>query len=279
MKRIRVNRYNIVTIIMMTFLLYVVFFFTLKRNDNNNLLYNTNFIGHAFYGIDNIDYTNSKEAFLEGYNNGIKIMEVDFLFTSDKELVLNHFWENSIQDSSTSFLSKKVVGKYTPMNLDDLLLLMSRYKDIYIVIDTKESEYDHGNSLIDVYKEIINKTIAYDESLLDRFIPQIYDFNSYNEINKLYNFKNSMFSIYKFAINNNTNLIKFITYYCLFYDIDSIVIPYEYIEYGIINKDTIEFIKSKNINAFINTINDKNIYNDLKNMGITGVYTDYLNDF
>lgn len=279
MKRIRVNKYNIVTIIMIIFLLYVVFFLTLKKNDNNNLLNNTKFIGHAFYGVDNIDYTNSKEAFLEGYENGIKIMEVDFLFTSDKELVLNHFWENFIQDSSTSFLSKKVVGKYTPMNLDDLLLLMSHYKDVYIVIDTKESEYNHGNSLIDVYKEIINKTIAYDKSLLDRFIPQIYDFDSYKEISKLYKFKNNMFSIYKFAINNNPNLIKFITYYCLFYDIDSIVIPYEYINYGIINKDTIDFIRDKNINIFINTINDKDIYNNLINMGITGVYTDYLSDF
>ena len=279
MKRIRVNKYNIVTAIIIIFLLYVIFFFTIKKNDNNNLLYNTKFIGHAFYGVDNIDYTNSKEAFKKGYDNGIKIMEVDFLFTSDRKLVLNHFWEDSVWESSNDFLNKKVIGKYTSMSLDDLLELMSYYKDVYIVIDTKESEYNHGNDLIDVYKEIINKTVAYDEDLLDKFIPQIYNFDSYKEINKLYKFKNNMFSIYKFSINNNPNLIKFITYYCLFYDIDSIVIPYEYIEYGIINKDTIEFIRSKNINVFINTINDKNLYNELINMGITGVYTDYLSDF
>lgn len=278
MKRIRVNKYNIVTAIIIIFLLYVIFFFTIKKNDNNNLLYNTKFIGHAFYGVDNIDYTNSKEAFFEGYDNGIKIMEVDFLFTSDKELILNHFWEDSVWESSNNFLNKKVMSKYTPMSLDDLLELMSYYKDVYIVIDTKESEYNNGNDLIDVYKEIINKTIEYDKNLLDRFIPQIYNFDSYKEINKLHKFKNNMFSIYKFSINNNPNLIKFITYYCLFYDIDSIVIPYEYIEYGIINKDTIEFIRSKNINVFINTINDKNIYNELINMGITGVYTDYLKE-
>ena len=279
MKRIRVNKYNIVTTIIIIFLLYVIFFFTLKKNDNNNLLYNTKFIGHAFYGVDNIDYTNSKEAFLKGYDNGIKIMEVDFLFTSDRKLVLNHFWEDSVWESSNNFLNKKVMGKYTRMSLDDLLEFMSHYKDVYIVIDTKENEYNHGNDLIDVYKEIINKTIEYDENLLDRFIPQIYNFDSYKEINKLHKFKNNMFSIYKFSINNNPNLIKFITYYCLFYDIDSIVIPYEYIEYGIINKNTIEFIRSKNINVFINTINDKNLYNELINMGITGVYTDYLKEF
>lgn len=278
MKRIRVNKYNIVTTIIIIFLLYLIFFLTLKKNDNNSLLYETKFIGHAFYGVDNVDYTNSKEAFLSGYDNGIKIMEVDFLFTSDLELVLNHFWEDSVWESSSEFLNKKVMGKYTPMNLEDLLDFMSRYKDVYIVIDTKENEYNHGNDLIDVYREIINKTITYDESLLDRFIPQIYNFNSYKEIKKLYNFKNTMFSIYKFGINNNPNLIKFITYYCLFYDIDSMVIPYEYIEYGIINKDTIEFIRGKNINVFINTINDKDTYNNLINMGITGVYTDYLSE-
>ena len=278
MKRIRVNKYNLVTIIIIIFLLYLIFFLTLKKNDTNNLLYDTKFIGHAFYGVDNVDYTNSKEAFLSGYDNDIKIMEVDFLFTSDLELVLNHFWEDSVWESSNEFLNKKVMGKYTPMNLEDLLDLMSNYKDVYIVIDTKESEYNHGNDLIDVYREIINKTIDYDEKLLDRFIPQIYDFNSYKEINELYKFKNIMFSIYKFGINNNPNLIKFITYYCLLYDIDSIVIPYEYIEYEIVTKDTIEFIKRKNINIFINTINDKKIYNDLIEMGITGVYTDYLSD-
>lgn len=276
MRRIRVNKYNVVTTIIIIFLLYVMFFFTLKKNDSNNLLKTTKFIGHAFYGVDNIDYTNSKEAMEYGYENGIRIMEVDFLFTSDGDLVLNHFWENGEWESSSEFLNKKIKDKYTAMNLDLLLEYMSYYDDMYIIIDTKENEYNNSKNIIDVYREIINKVRIYDENLLDRFIPQIYDFNIYKEINKLYEFKNKIFSIYKFSINNNPNLIKFITYYCLLYDIDSIVIPYEYIQYNILNEEVISFINSKNINVFVNTINDKIIYEELINIGITGVYTDYL---
>ena len=45
---------------------------------------------HATGGIDGLEYTNSKDALLHSINQGAKVIEVDFNFTSDKHLVCFH---------------------------------------------------------------------------------------------------------------------------------------------------------------------------------------------
>ena len=105
------------------------------------------------------------------------------------------------------------------------------------------------------------------------FIVQLYNFEDYKLLKKIYNFDNKIFSVYKFS---DGFTIEKIVYYCLMNDINSIVIPYEYINDDNINREKIKFIKSKNINIFVNTVNDYDIYNTLLDYGIDGVYTDFL---
>ena len=88
----------------------------------------------------------------------------------------------------------------------------------------------------------------------------------------IYNFKNKLVTVYKMNPLN----VYYITYYCLINNIDTIVIPLWYIDDGIINEKDIRFIKSKNIKIFVHTVNDRDIYNNLLDMGIDGVYTDSL---
>ena len=82
-----------------------------------------------------------------------------------------------------------------------------------------------------------------------------------------------MLNMYKLGVNFN---VYHIVYYCLYNDIDSLVIPYTHFIYNLIDEEDVRFIRSKNINVYVNTINDQNIYNELLKMGVTGVYTDYL---
>ena len=275
MKKILYNGYYILSffiVILVSCLIYFTMFF--KLDSEKSFFKNINYIGHATYGIDNIDYTNSKESLKFGYDKGIRVMEVDFLFTSDDELVLNHYWMGNTWESSEHFLESKVNNVYTPMSLSDLLEYMDEYEDLYIIIDTKENEYDNNKSIYDVYKKIVNETLEYDSKLLDRFIVQIYGFNDLKIINDIHDFENKMFSMYKLGDRFN---IASVVYYCLYNDIDSLVIPYTHIMYNLLDEKDINFIRSKGINVYVNTINDKTLYKELVKMGVTGVYTDFLN--
>lgn len=53
-------------------------------------------ISHALGGIDGKDYTNSFEALQYSYEQGQRVVEADFLFTSDDVLVLRHYWKDNL---------------------------------------------------------------------------------------------------------------------------------------------------------------------------------------
>lgn len=126
----------------------------LNIQDEKNLWLKDNFlVAHALGEIDRYTYTNSLEAFIESYSNGIRIFEVDLMLTSDKKLVLRHDWGNdwfkefkqeekiSLEKKDTvldleSFDKLKIYDNYTPLSFNDLIILMNKYKDIKVIIDT-----------------------------------------------------------------------------------------------------------------------------------------------
>ena len=165
-------RYYIISFLVLLLLGYLIYFLLFMRAKDNDLE-KVKFIGHGIYGIDNISYTNSFESLELAIKNEIKVVEVDFLFTSDGELVLNHLWNNNIDVSYNDFMNSKINNIYTPMDLKELLNYMKRYNDLYVVIDTKEYLYDNNKTIFDVYKKIVDEVISYDIKLLDRFYSSI----------------------------------------------------------------------------------------------------------
>ena len=78
----------------------------LESNYEYNIFDYYPIIGHALYGINNESYGNCLECLEEGYKKGIRLIEADFLFTSDNDLVLNRRWKNKIM-TSDKFLKTK----------------------------------------------------------------------------------------------------------------------------------------------------------------------------
>ena len=72
---------------------------------------------------------------------------------------------------------KNTYGWYTPMDIEMLLDFMLVYQDIYVIIDTKEDDYD-------IYQKLVSIFLKRNTNLLDRFIVQIYDFNQYGVLRK-----------------------------------------------------------------------------------------------
>lgn len=253
------------------------YFFFFYKISNKDLWYkDTTFIGHALYGIDNNDYTNSYEALEEGYQKGIRVMEADFLLTTDNKVILLHTWEedSTFQKRSTyeQFMNTKIKNQYSPLDLETLLEIMKKYKDLYIIIDTKEGKEDDDYQMANIYSQIVERCKKYDPKLLDRFIVQIYDFQDYKMIKKIYNFSSYIFTTYKMGKLS----FQMITYFCLLNNIETIAVPIEYIKNDIMKEEDITFIKKKNIKIYIYTINDLNTFQELQELGVDGVYTDYL---
>lgn len=223
-------------------------------------------IGHAFYGIDNISYTNSLEAFLEGYKQGIRTFEVDFQFTNDQELVLAHDLGSENSCNKDAFLNNLILGKYTPLTFVDLLNLMEKYPDIYIVTDSKYSDYESvSKQFFYMYFLIKNKP-----SLLKRFIIQIYNEEMYETINKIIPNATYIFTMYMRWNGGNEEFTK-ICDWCEEKNINNITMWTT-----LANEEVLKIAKEHHINIYVHTENDLSLAKQYLKQGIKGIYTDFL---
>jgi glycerophosphoryl diester phosphodiesterase len=143
-----------------------------------------------------LTYTNSLETIEQNYRKGHRVFEIDFFLTRDGRLAAVHDWDhgggitNSKRETPPTFeewKSKKIYGKYTPIDINDIVKLMETYKDIYIVTDTRETSKD---LVIKGFTEIYKAAEQVDIGLLDRFIPQIYYPRMLKTIYDIYEFEN-----------------------------------------------------------------------------------------
>ncbi len=232
-------------------------------------------IGHSFFGIDEISYTGSKEAFLIGYDKGIRTFEVDLGLTKDEKLVLIHDWSifNTFSSIPTEeeFLKTKILNKYTTLSLTDLLNLMEEYQNIFIVTDSK---YTEEESIKKEFQYLVNKAKELGkEKILNRFIIQIYNENMYDIVEEIYPFKNIIFTLYQRW--NGSDYLDFenIVKWSKEKNIKGITM------WNYLYNDTIkEIITRYNINIYVHTENDINKAKEFLKNGVTGIYTDFIGE-
>ena len=105
------------------------------------------FIAHAGGAIDGINYTNCLEALDLSYSKGCKLFELDLIYTSDEKIVAAHHWglyksmvnyPGTIDNTPLTeeeFLSFKIHGKYTPLNMDAINLWFQNHPDAILITD------------------------------------------------------------------------------------------------------------------------------------------------
>ncbi|WP_026665955.1 glycerophosphodiester phosphodiesterase family protein [Butyrivibrio sp. FC2001] len=214
------------------------------------------------------DYTNSKEALTNSLNNGNKIIEIDFHYTSDHELVCGHAWGDLYLDGKqltpgeaptlSDFLRCKVQNKFTPLTFEDVTKFMEENKDFYVVTDTKGTD-------IETYKMIAEKY----PDLAKRFIVQIYHASEYDDVKKA-GFPYIIYTLYEATEDELTEkallkaakkpLIGFTFHSDLASDSDFVY----------------TMLKTKTP-MFVHTVNDDFLIDEFLNMGISGIYTDRTN--
>jgi len=160
-------------------------------------------IAHALGGIQGSKYTNSYDAFVSNYNKGYRLFEADLLLTSDGELVARHDWSKGVQPNlagqtghaltKLQFESSPIRGKFRPLSFNDILQLMKKYPDFYLITDTKETDKVKIEQQFTVLVEQAQKV---DASILSRIIPEIYSPEMYDVVMNVYPFPNKIYSLY-----------------------------------------------------------------------------------
>lgn len=246
-------------------------------------------VAHAMGGIDNYDYTNSLEAFNYHYDNGTRVFEVDVLRTSNNDFALVHDWNQyrteltNVGDadfgpvSTETFVNTLIHDKYRALLLDDLLTLMHKYRDFYVIIDSKTFTVEQTRTF---YNDFVDKILEFDAELLKRFIPQAYTPEIYDEIQSLEIFDDIIFTLYGYYhISDGQKIYEIIKEK----NIKIIVMHMNDDWAKRVITDIREYAKYDNnydnLRIYIHTINDiqhaQSIMND---EGFTGVYSDYITE-
>lgn len=223
-------------------------------------------IAHAGGAIHGYRLTNSLEAIDNAYENGFRFIELDMELTSDGEIVMIHDWDSMAKRMLFSegirtydeFLSSDTLMDFTLLDLDTLLGWLNKHTDCCIITDVKAADN----------AEILEEIIADcddDISLMQRFIPQAYSFEEYDEISAL-GFRNIILTLYRMDTDVGT-LADFAQNSSPW----AITIPEERV-----TEELITAISEKGTNVYSHTINSLDFFETWQPLGLTGIYTDYF---
>lgn len=239
-------------------------------------------ISHAMGGINDHAYTNSYEAFIANYEKGNRVFEVDLLLTEDGKLVARHEWtqhmtellqqedklpkdRQAVRLSYEEFKQSKILGAYDPLSWSDIMDLMERYPDIYIVTDTKEQEPEDMKLELSL---LVDSAKARDPQLLERVVPQIYNQPMLGTVEGIYEFPSIIYTLYATG-DTDEEVIDFVSKH----SIEAVTIPEQRVTRAFLSK-----LKKAGVASYVNTINENADAGKLKRMGASGVYSDFLTE-
>lgn len=159
---------------------------------------NNTVICHALGEIDNVLFTECKEAFEKHYNEGCRVFELDFSLTSDNVPVVIHDWDKfnfgNMSRKKTpdkdktmtydAFEKTKVLGKYTTLTLERFVKLANEYKDAYFIISVKSKNQQYNETVKNILGDLFQKTDEIDSQIKKRYILHAYSFGYLTETMK-----------------------------------------------------------------------------------------------
>ena len=239
---------------------------------------NYSIITHALGSLDGLTYLNSRESFINFYDKGCRLFEVDLTKTSDGVWVCRHNWKEPLGQwdgeerkvlSSEEFLNTPIYRKYTPMTFEDLLKLLKEYPDAFVMVDSKQySVRNYQRTLEDYaqYREIaINAGI---EETLGQIIPEIYNSAMFSGTAQLYKFPSYIYSLWQeYSVEELNDIADF----CQTSHIGAVTI---YCDYW--SEEIQKIFDEREILVYIYTVNDKEEAINYRQNGAAGVCTDIL---
>lgn len=235
-------------------------------------------VAHALGQVEGRTGTNSREAFLTSYAQGLRVFEADLQLTSDGVLVLRHDFDQSsyyyleqlVEQQNTDmtyqrFTQEKINFKYSPLSAEDLLWLMVEYPDVTVITDSKDLEKEIIQAQ---FSQLVNlaEEMGHPE-LLDRLVVQIYHQDMLAYIQEIHPFSQWIFTLYQLEEVDYLELARF----CFFQRI-----PVVTIESSLVVRDNVDLLRSHGVLVFAHTVNRLMDTKGLIDLGVVGVYSDML---
>jgi glycerophosphoryl diester phosphodiesterase len=225
----------------------------------------TSLIAHAGGALQKNTYTNSLEA-LESNKPYFDLFEMDLIFTSDNELVCLHDWDVNFE----RLFNRKVTSpltldefrllvadlQITPCDLSSLMDWLSENPSKYVVTDIKERNLKALEQITNRYPE-----------LMHQIIPQVYQWGEYSQVTEL-GYDKIIFTLYALRNLSIPRLLQDISENEYF----AVTFPRSMAD------DLGELLASRGVRTYVHTVNKMQEANALKEIGVWGVYTDFLRD-
>lgn len=231
-------------------------------------------IAHALGGLDGKNYLNSIDSFYSNYQKGYRIFEMDLRLTTDNVLIGKHKWGVNLSDplskngdavSYNEFKNTKIYGRYTPTSFLDMLNLMEKYPDFYLITDSKNTDTYTIKKQFNAIVQTAKKTGK--EQYLDRVIIQIYDKAMFYTVKSIYPFKHFIYTTYQQPDSAFYRAVRF----CKKNGIEGMTSPENEI-----NDYRLELLAKEGIYSFTHTVNHVYYMKEYMKLGVYGVYSDFL---
>lgn len=182
-------------------------------------------IAHACGSYNGLIYTNSVEAFNVNYARGFKRFEIDFLLTTNKDLIsLHNAWGYnfiSAEDFKRKTLKSKLkylgtlIGdipftvnkenvfsayerrEQTPITIYELATLCMEYPDVEFILDTKSTNPKKYMEQYDIIR-LIFEVLGMD---MHQIVPQFYNIDMAVNLLKEFNLPKNIYTLYLQSFN------------------------------------------------------------------------------
>ncbi len=224
------------------------------------------YIAHAGGAYKGQIYLNVEESFIEHYNKGIRMFEYDLMFSSDKQIIGTHLFENlkgwgmTNRPTYSEYIDHFKDLDYTGVTLDFIFEIIESYPDLKIIVDTKE------NDEVEIMKEILTQATIKNIDVSNSIIPQIYSEKSLEGIADL-SFETYIFSNYKSGYTQG-KIIKLINTQPKIK-----IVTISSLENLLFNNKKINDI---GVEVAVNTISFKPLADFFFHTGVSYIYTDSL---
>lgn len=223
------------------------------------------YIAHAGGAVNQQTYTNSLEALEANYVRGYRFFEIDFSWKADGELVAIHDWQGAFRGqfsvpeqmnvpTEAEFLQLEMNAGLSQLNLEGVLTWAKEKGDAFIVTDVKHDNTKALRKIREDFKE-----------MQTRVIPQVYSYQEYHAVYAM-GYKEIILTLYRMKINPY-EVIEFSRRHAPF----AITMPWQVAQSGLANA-----LHQNNTPVYAHTVNDIELFDSLRKMGVKGIYTDTL---
>lgn len=212
-----------------------------------------------------METTNSVEALNAAIMNGYKMIELDMELSSDQKVIMLHDWDRTAMHyygasfeqkiSQSKFLNLTVYGSLEVLTFEKLAKIMAKNQDFKIITDTK------GDNLV-----LLTKISEAYPNLVSRIVPQIYDYDQWNDVEAL-GYTDIILTLYAMPDLNVEKLVSFVQDHSIY----AVTMPDYLAEKGYCSQ-----LSKKGIVVYVHPLSSLEDAKQFIKMGAYGVYSGTL---